>query len=55
MHEKKSQYLDPFRILERGYSVTYNKGKALRDSHEIPAGETIETRLHAGSLRSRTI
>jgi exodeoxyribonuclease VII large subunit len=55
LYEKKNHYLDPFRILERGYSVTYHKGKVVRDSREVSSGEPLETRLHEGSLKSRTI
>ena len=53
--EKRNQYLDPFNILERGYSVTYYKGKAIRRSEDIPPGETIETRLREGRLKSKRI
>lgn len=55
LYERKNQYLDPFRILERGYSVTYHKGRAIRNSEGIPTGETLETKLHEGILKSRTI
>jgi len=53
--EKRNQYLDPFRILERGYSVTYHQGRAVKDSEGIPSGETLETKLHKGSLKSKTL
>ena len=55
LFEKRNQYLDPFKILERGYSVTYHNGKALRKSDLLPSGTEIETRLHKGRLKSRII
>jgi exodeoxyribonuclease VII large subunit len=53
--EKKSLYLDPFRILKRGYSVTYHIGRAIKDPSEVPYDEVIETRLAHGILKSKTI
>ncbi|MBN2480929.1 MAG: exodeoxyribonuclease VII large subunit [Bacteroidales bacterium] len=55
MHEEKNRYLDPFKILARGYSITYNEGKALRNNEGIRPGELLETRLYKGSLKSKTI
>jgi exodeoxyribonuclease VII large subunit len=52
--EKKNSYLDPFLILKRGYSVTYYKGKALKNPVIVPKEEIIETKLAGGILISKT-
>jgi exodeoxyribonuclease VII large subunit len=53
--DKKNSYLDPFLILKRGYSVTYYKGKALKDPSEVERNELIETKLAGGVLKSKTM
>lgn len=53
--EEKCNYLDPFAILKRGYSITYYQGKALKNSNAVAAGEPIETRLAEGFIKSKTI
>jgi exodeoxyribonuclease VII large subunit len=53
--EKKNSYLDPFLILQRGYSITYHKGKAVKDPSVINPDEMIETRLAGGTLKSKTL
>lgn len=52
---KKNNYLDPFLILKRGYSVTYYKGKALKDPKPVKEDDTIETKLHGGMLISKAL
>jgi exodeoxyribonuclease VII large subunit len=52
---QRTQYLDPFVILKRGYSVTYFNGKALKDPASVAGNEIIETRLAQGMLKSKTI
>lgn len=52
---KKNNYLDPFLILKRGYSVTYYKGKALKDPKLVNEDDTIETKLHGGMLISKAL
>jgi exodeoxyribonuclease VII large subunit len=52
--DKKCIYLDPFLILKRGYSVTYYKGKAIKDPKIVPEKADIETRLAGGILKSKT-
>lgn len=44
--------LDPANILKRGYSITYLKDKAIRDSEDLQKGYIIRTRLNRGSIRS---
>lgn len=53
--EEKCNYLDPFAILKRGYSITYYQGKALKNSSAVAAGEPLETRLAEGFIKSKTI
>jgi exodeoxyribonuclease VII large subunit len=53
--EKKNSYLDPFLILQRGYSITYHNGKAVKDPSVINPDEMIETRLAGGTLKSKTL
>jgi exodeoxyribonuclease VII large subunit len=47
--------LGPEQVLARGYSITTITGTAqvLRDPQQVKAGETINTRLKSGELRSR--
>ena len=46
---------DPWRPLERGYSLTYRPGdpQPLRDTAQVKAGDEIDTRLALGKIRSR--
>jgi exodeoxyribonuclease VII large subunit len=53
--EKTNTYLDPFLILRRGYSVTYFKGKALKDPSQVPPGEILETRMARGVMKSKKL
>ncbi len=55
MLEKQNNYLDPYLILKRGYSITYHKGKAVKSAAEISAGDIIETRLAEGTLKSKNL
>lgn len=54
MLDKKNGYLDPFLILKRGYSITYYKGRAIKDPALVSPDEIIETRLAGGILISKT-
>jgi exodeoxyribonuclease VII large subunit len=55
MLEKKCMYLDPFLVLKRGYSVTYYKGKAVKDPLRVPDQGDLTTRLAEGILKSKKI
>ncbi len=55
MLEEKTNYLDPFRILERGYSITYLNGMAVKDPRQVKTGDELESRLHGGKLKSKVI
>ena len=52
--ERKNEYLNPFLILKRGYSITYHKGKALKNPSQVAGDEIIETRLAEGMIKSKT-
>jgi exodeoxyribonuclease VII large subunit len=55
MLDKKNSYLDPFLILNRGYSVTYYNGRVLKDPSSVSANELIETKLAKGMIRSKSL
>jgi exodeoxyribonuclease VII large subunit len=45
--------LDPVNILRRGYSITYFKEKALKDSGDLQEGDIIRTKVYKGTVRSK--
>ncbi len=45
--------LDPVNILKRGYSITYFKDKALRDSSVLQEGDIIKTKVYKGTIKSK--
>ena len=49
---QRTTALDPQRILDRGYSITLLHGKAVRDASQLASGDTLETRLSNGKVRS---
>jgi exodeoxyribonuclease VII large subunit len=55
IQERKNNYLDPFLILKRGYSVTYYNGKALKNPSRVPKDEVLESKLAEGIIKSKTI
>ena len=49
----KLEALSPLRVLERGYSLTFDaSGKLLRESKQVKVSETIRTRLSSGIIES---
>jgi len=46
------QLLDPQNVLNRGYSITYLNGKALKDAGAAKKDDIINTRLYNGSIVS---
>ena len=50
--DSKLQYADPNRILQLGFSITRINGKAIRNSDSINNGDTIETILASGTIKS---
>ena len=45
--------LDPINVLKRGYSVTYLKEKAIKDSGDLQEGDIIRTKLYKGRVTSK--
>ena len=50
--EEKLKALDPQLLLKRGYSITLQKGRAVKDATTLKAGDEIETRLAQGLIHS---
>lgn len=48
--EQTANNLNPYTILEKGYSITYYNGKVLRDSKNIEIGARVETKLKNGKI-----
>ena len=53
--EQRIESVNPERLLERGYSITWHHGKAVRDVNELKTGDEIETRLQKGVIKSKVI
>jgi exodeoxyribonuclease VII large subunit len=53
MLTSKNLYNDPQHVLKRGYSITLFGGKPLKNAGEVNKGETIETVLYEGRLKSK--
>ena len=53
--EEKLKASDPKLLLKRGYSITYSKGKIIRDPKTLKQGDPIETVLEKGTIQSVTI
>jgi len=46
--------LSPLAVLERGYSITFDEqGKVLKQAGSVKVGDSIETKLHQGRIRSK--
>ncbi len=50
--ENQVRALDPVNVLKRGYSITYFKGKALKDAATVNIGDELTTKLYSGTVRS---
>lgn len=60
MHKINSQevllkVLDPKNILERGYSITYFNGKALKSGESVKPDDVLETHLSEGIIHSKVV
>ena len=51
--DQNLEYLDPLKILRRGYSLTSYKGKIIKTTAGINPGDIIDTLLYQGRLSSR--
>jgi exodeoxyribonuclease VII large subunit len=45
--------LDPINVLKRGYSITYFREKALKDSADLQEGDIIRTKVYKGTVKSK--
>lgn len=50
--ETTVKFVDPARVLERGYSITLRNGKAVKDAAGLKAGEMLVTRVAKGKIES---
>ncbi len=50
--ERQVRHLDPVNVLKRGYSITMQNGKAIRDHHMVKTGDTLQTKLLNGTIQS---
>ena len=50
--ENTLTYLNPYKTLNRGYSLTYFKGKVLRNAKSVKKGDLIKTLLYNGTIDS---
>jgi len=46
------ELMNPVRVLQRGYSITFNNGKVVKDSDSVKGGDRIATRLYKGTIES---
>lgn len=46
------KYVDPKKVLERGYSITRLNGKAVKEAAQLTAGDVIETEMASGKVQS---
>lgn len=53
--EEKLQLLSPVNILKRGYSITRQEGKAIKDTQQIDPDKILETQLYKGKIHSHII
>ena len=51
--EEKIRMLSPLNILKRGFSITRQNGKVIRNTDEIQKDILLETQLYEGNLQSR--
>jgi exodeoxyribonuclease VII large subunit len=51
--ESNVSHLNPANVLKRGYSITYNNGRAIRSASDAEDGDTLMTVLHKGKLTSK--
>jgi len=45
-------HLNPKNVLKRGYSITYNNGKAVKSASDVRIGDNLRTILHKGEIES---
>jgi exodeoxyribonuclease VII large subunit len=47
--------LHPENVLKRGFSLTTKNGKAITSTTDVVTGDTLETRVHKGTIVSRVL
>lgn len=50
-----ARYVDPQKVLERGYSITRLNGKAVKDAGALNAGDVLETEVAKGIVKSKVM
>ena len=50
--ENKLQALNPFSIMDKGYSINSVNGKVVSSVEEVKVGDTLETKMKDGTLIS---
>ena len=50
--ETTVKFVDPARVLERGYSITLRNGKAVKDAAGLRVGEMLVTMVAKGKIES---
>ena len=53
--EEKTRLVDPYKVLKRGYSLTYKNGKLVKSVHELKKGEELVTRLADGIVTGKIL
>jgi exodeoxyribonuclease VII large subunit len=53
--EKRNQYLNPVEILKRGYSVTRQNGRIVKNGTLLKKGDFLETCFYQGRRKSRVV
>jgi exodeoxyribonuclease VII large subunit len=51
--EGNINHLNPVNVLKRGYSITYNNGKAVKSISDAEVGDSLRTVLYKGELISK--
>ncbi|MCD4747523.1 MAG: hypothetical protein K8R58_14605 [Bacteroidales bacterium] len=51
--ETKIKLIEPGNVLKRGYSITFNKGKAVRDIKALKKGDIVTTEIYNGKFDSK--
>jgi len=53
--EGNINHLNPINVLKRGYSITYNNGKAVKSISDAEIGDSLRTVLYKGELISKVV
>ena len=53
--QQKTESLDPERLLQRGYTMTYVDGRLVKSIHDIVPGQTLTTKMADGTIQSQTL